>query len=308
MGNRRGIALMVVAMAAFALEDMFIKLAAQRLPTAQILLFLGVAGALVFGLWAYLRGDRLIAPAMFTRAMMVRNFGEVTGTIFFVTALTLVPLSTASAVQQATPLAVTLGAALFLGAPVGWRRWTAIAAGFAGVLIIVRPGMDAFQPGTVFAVLAVIALAMRDLGTRVAPVSVSSFALSTWGFGMIGVAGVVLIPFATGPVVPTAGEAGALMGALVFGLGGYYAITSAMRVGEVPVVAPFRYTRLLFAIVIGMLVFAERPDVPTLLGAALIIGSGLYTLARERQGGALATATVPAVTSARPLSRNPPAG
>ena len=133
MDNLNGILLMVAAMAGFALEDMFIKLVAVEVPTGQILVMLGWGGALVFGLWARAIRQRLFGAVMFTRPMWVRNLGEVLGTVSFVTAITLTPLSSASAIQQATPLAVTLGAALFLAAPVGWRRPAACFA-FAAVI------------------------------------------------------------------------------------------------------------------------------------------------------------------------------
>lgn len=283
MDNLRGIALMVAAMFGFALEDMFIKLVSVSLPTSQILLLLGAGGTAIFALWARARGADLFAPAMFTRAMWLRNLGEMSGTVCFVTAITLVPLSTASAILQATPLAVTLGAAVFLGAPVGWRRWSAILAGFAGVLLVVRPGLSGFDPAALFAVAAVFGLAMRDLCTRVAPPAVSSLTLSAYGFAMATLAGVVLLPFGAGPVMPDGPAALALLGALCVGVLGYYAITAAMRVGEVAVVTPFRYTRLIFALVLGMAVFGERPDAPTLAGAAIIIASGLYTILREQR-------------------------
>ncbi len=283
MDNIRGILLMVGAMFGFALEDMFIKFVSVGMPTSQILLLLGLGGTAIFAVWARARGADLLAPALFTRAMWLRNLGEVSGTVCFVTAITLVPLSTASAILQATPLAVTLGAALFLGAPVGWRRWTAILAGFAGVLLVVRPGVDAFDPASLFAVAAVFGLAMRDLCTRVAPPAVSSLTLSAYGFGMVMVAGLVLLPFGAGPVMPGPAAALWLGGALIVGVLGYYAITAAMRVGEVAVVTPFRYTRLIFAIAIGMAVFGERPDALTLAGAAIIIASGLYTILREQR-------------------------
>lgn len=291
MDNIRGILLMLGAMFGFALEDMFIKLVSASMPTSQILLLLGLGGTLIFAVWARARGARLFAPAMFTRAMWLRNLGEVSGTVCFVTAITLVPLSTASAILQATPLAVTLGAALFLGAPVGWRRWTAILAGFAGVLLVVRPGLDSFEPASLFAVAAVFGLALRDLCTRVAPPAVSSLTLSAYGFGMVMVAGVVLLPFGAGPVVPDPTAILSLVGALLVGVLAYYAITAAMRVGEVAVVTPFRYARLIFAIAIGMAVFGERPDALTLAGAAIIIASGLYTILREQRLRRAAAAT-----------------
>jgi len=298
MGNLRGILLMTAAMGGFALEDMFIKLVAVELPTSQILALIGLGGAAIFGVWAVARGDGLFAPAMFARGMLWRNFGEVTGTICFVTSLTLAPLSVVSAIQQATPLAVTLGAALFLGEQVGWRRWTAILVGLAGVLMVVRPGMAAFDPASLFAVAAVVGLAIRDLGTRVAPKVVSSITLSAWGFAMVGLAGIALIPTGGAPVLPSPQAAALVAAALTVGVFAYYAITAAMRVGEVAVVTPFRYTRLLFALVIAVAVFGERPDGWTLAGAAIIIASGLYTIAREhRQARAARAALSPKVAA-----------
>jgi len=306
MDNLRGILLMVAAMAGFAVEDMLIKAAAAEVPTGQILAALGLGGAAVFGLWARARGERLFARAMFAAPMLLRNGAEVIGTVCFVTAITLVPLATASAILQATPLAVTLGAALFLGAPVGWRRWTAILVGLAGVLLIVRPGLAGFEPAALLAVVAVVALATRDLGTRVAPAAVSSVVLSAWGFGMVALAGAVLLPLGGGPVAPSPAAWAMLAGALGFGCAAYYAITAAMRVGEVAVVTPFRYTRLLFAIALGLVVFGERPDAWTLGGAAIIIASGLYTLLRERRLARAARAA-PTAAPASGLSTPPPA-
>lgn len=283
MGNLQGIILMVAAMAGFALEDMFIKLVAEDLPTGQIIAMLGLAGASIFAVWARLRGDRLFAPAMFTLPMWIRNMGEVLGSVSFVVAITLTPLSTASAILQATPLAVTLGAALFLGAPVGWRRWTAILVGFAGVLMVVRPGLSGFVPASLFAVSAVAGLAARDLGTRVAPATVSSIVLSSWGFGMLGAAGLLLLPFGDRPVLPGPAALAGLGGALAVGVLAYLALTAAMRVGDIATITPFRYARLLFALILGITVFGERPDGWTLAGAGVIIASGLYTLLREQR-------------------------
>ncbi len=295
MGNLQGIILMVAAMAGFALEDMFIKLVAEDLPTGQIIAMLGLAGAAIFALWSRQRGDRLFAPEMFTLPMWIRNMGEVLGSVCFVVAITLTPLSTASAILQATPLAVTLGAALFLGAPVGWRRWTAILVGFAGVLMVVRPGLSGFVPASLFAVSAVAGLAARDLGTRVAPATVSSIVLSSWGFGMLGAAGLLLLPFGDRPVLPGPGALAGLGGALCVGVLAYLALTAAMRLGDIATITPFRYARLLFALILGMTVFGERPDGWTLAGAGVIIASGLYTLLREQRlrRAALAAANDP---------------
>ncbi len=203
------------------------------------------------------------------------------GTLCFVSAIALAPLATVSAILQATPLAVTLGAAVVLKAPVGWRRWTAILVGFAGVLLIVRPGASGVDLGAILALLAVFGLAARDLATRAVPASVSSMVLATYGFASVIPAGAILLVFSGGAVMPDRAAALTLLGALIVGVFAYYAIVAAMRVGDIAVVTPFRYTRLLFALVIGVTVFHERPDAPTLVGAAIIIATGLYTLIRE---------------------------
>ena len=141
MDNLRGCVLMVLAMAGFALEDMFIKRLAAAMPVGQIIALVGLGGAVIFAAICAAQGRRLWSRDLLARPVILRNLGEMAGTLCFVSAIALTPLSQASAIIQAMPLAVTLGAALFLGAPVGWRRWTAILAGFAGVLMVVRPGL-----------------------------------------------------------------------------------------------------------------------------------------------------------------------
>ncbi|MDG1169742.1 MAG: DMT family transporter, partial [Sulfitobacter sp.] len=138
MDNFRGAVLMVLAMLGFALEDMFIKLLAGAVSVGQILVMLGVGGSVVFGAIVLMQGKALFSRDMLTLPIGLRALGEMVGTMCFVSAIVLTPISSASAILQATPLAVTLGAALFLGEPVGWRRWSAITVGLCGVLLIVR--------------------------------------------------------------------------------------------------------------------------------------------------------------------------
>jgi drug/metabolite transporter (DMT)-like permease len=197
-------------------------------------------------------------------------------------AITLVPLTTASAVFQAMPLAVTAGAALFLGERVGWRRWSAISFGFAGVLVVLRPGLEGFEPAALWAVLAVVGLGARDLFTRMVPKSVPSMVLSGWAFVAVAAVGAIMLAVTGGAVWPDGPQAGALLGALVLGIGAYVTLTMALRTGDVSAVMPFRYSRLIFALLIGALVFGERPDALTYVGMAMILGAGLYTILRER--------------------------
>ena len=281
MDNLRGSMLMVLAMAGFALEDMFIKRLAAAMPVGQIIALVGFGGAVIFAAICTAQRRRLWSRDLLARPVILRNLGEMAGTLCFVSAIALTPLSQASAIIQAMPLAVTLGAALFLGAPVGWRRWTAILAGFAGVLMVVRPGLAGFAPASLFAVAAVIALATRDLATRAVPPTISSMQLSAYAFATLVPTGAVLLAVSGGPVAVDAGGARDLALALLCAVAAYYAIVAAMRVGEVAVVTPFRYTRLVFALIIGVAVFGERPDPWTLIGAAVIVASGVYTILRE---------------------------
>lgn len=284
MDNLRGAALMTMAMLGFAFEDMFIKMLSGALPTWQIILSLGCGGAAIFGAIAAAQGRPLVSRSFLTGPVLLRNLGELVGTMGFVTAITLTPLSSASAILQATPLAVTLGAALFLREPVGWRRWAAILVGFGGVMLVIRPGLDAFDPRSLFAVQGVIGLAVRDLATRRVPPGTSSIQLSWLAFLTLIPAAALLAALSEAPpVMPGLAHWAYLAGAVVLGVSAYWAIVAAMRLGEVSFVTPFRYSRLLFALVIGMTVFGERPDALMLLGAAIIVGSGLFTLWRERK-------------------------
>ncbi len=283
MDNLRGAAFMVISMALFSVEDAIIKHLSTTLPTGQILILLGLGGGTAFALLLQIRGERFLDPAFFNPAILLRNLGELTGTIFFVTALWLIPLSTASVILQAQPLVVTAGAAMFLREVVGWRRWTAVAVGFAGMILILRPGAAGFDPAAIFAVLGVLGLSLRDLATRRVRAAVSSVQLAAWAFFALIPAGALLLPFTAAPVLPTAGEAG-LIGCIIgIGMVAYMCITRATRIGDVSFVAPFRYSRLIFALIVGGIAFGERPDAFTLIGGALIIGSGLYTFFRERR-------------------------
>ncbi|MEO6300091.1 MAG: DMT family transporter [Paracoccaceae bacterium] len=288
--NLRGILLMVASMALFAMEDMFIKLAAIGIPTGEIVLLSGLFGIPIFAAMAWRSGKSVWVRAAWQPAVMIRNVGEMVGSIAYVTALATVPLPTVSAVLQAMPLVVTMGAALFLGATVGWRRWTAIAVGFAGVLLVIRPGLDGFRPAALWVLFTVVGLAVRDLASRAVPVEFSSAQVSAWGAMAITLLGVMMMAGTGKAVMPDFPQAMYLILMGIFGSAGYWAITAATRTGEVATVAPFRYARLVFAIIIGWLMFSEPADTLTLSGAGLIIASGLYSFARERKRKSLSTA------------------
>lgn len=280
--NMRGIVLLTLSMAAFAAEDALIKLASGDLPAGQILLMIGLIGTPVFAIWGRAQGHRMFSRQVLDGTLWLRNLFEVTGSLGFVTALTLIPLSTASAILQASPILVTAGAAIFLRETVGWRRWTAIAVGFCGMLVILRPTAEGFDANVLWAVLGVLGLAARDLVTRRMKASLPTMVVASWAFVTLTVLGAAMLAVSGGAVIPQSPSLWYVLAAVTIGVGAYWAIIEATRAGDVAAIQPFRYTRIIFAMIIGALVFGERPDALMLLGAALIIGSGLYTFARER--------------------------
>jgi drug/metabolite transporter (DMT)-like permease len=183
---------------------------------------------------------------------------------------------------------------------VGWRRWLAILVGFAGVILIIRPGGQAFEAASLLAVLSVLGLAARDIFTRRIRAAVDTTQLTTWGFAAVALVGGGQLLVSGGARIPTSGEAALLAGSLVSAVAAYWWLTEATRVGELSAVMPFRYTRLLFALAIGLVVFGEVPDGWTFAGSALIVGSGIYAFLRER-----ARARAAAVAEALPVAPPP---
>lgn len=286
MDNRRGIFLMVAAMAAFGAEDALIKVSSAYIPPGQILAILGILG-LVFFL-ALLRRNRQVfwARSALNRYSVIRLAGEVLTSVGFVTGLALIPLTSAAAILQALPLGLTAAAGLFLGERVGWRRWGAVVLGFLGVMMIIQPGGEGFTPASLLIVLAVVGMVVRDVATSLVPRHISSLQLSAWAYGALIPIGLVQSAVTGNAwVVADADQLAPLFGAGVMGMTGYWAVTEAMRMGEVSLVAPFRYTRLIFSMLLAIVFLGERPDFWTLLGAGIIIVTGLYTFWRERRIG-----------------------
>jgi drug/metabolite transporter (DMT)-like permease len=253
MDNLRGAALMILAMFGFAVEDMMVKVISVDMPTGQIIFLLGGGGAIVFGILCRLQGQPLFERKMLSRPIFLRSLAELIGTLGYVTAITLTPISTASAILQATPLLVTLGAAVLFGEMVGWRRWSAIFVGFFGVLLIIRPGTEGFDQLSLITLVGVLGLAGRDLATRGVPKETSSMQLSFLAFLTLVPASMILSWGAKTPwIAPTQTIWLLVIGATIITALAYYAIVAAMRVGEISFVTPFRYTRLVFALIFGI--------------------------------------------------------
>ena len=289
--NLRGAVLMMASMALFTLNDMCTKLLAGQVPLTQVITLRGIFTTVATAIIAWRMGAFRTRPsARDTRLILVRVVAELGAAYFFLTALFNMPLANVTAVLQSAPLVVTLAAALFLGEKVGWRRMVAIVAGFVGVLIIVRPGPEGFNIFAGYTLVAVLFVTLRDLVTRQLSRDVPSMQVSfataagvTLFFGLLGVGGEDWVPLDTR-------SATLILAAGVAVLGAYLSSVGAMRAGELSFVSPFRYTSLLWALVLGFLAFGDFPTPTTLVGAGVVVGSGLFMLYRERQLGLRPTA------------------
>ena len=288
MINTRAILYMTAAMAAFAVTDALIKHAAVRIGTMQCLMLISALSLCVFLAALWRNGERLLSGEALSRPMLIRTGGEIVGSVGIVGGLALVPLSTVTALAQAQPLVLTAAAALFLGERVGWRRWIAVLAGFIGMMIILRPGREAFEPALLLPIIGVFGLTARDIGTRLLPPHVGTAFAAAWALVTlvaVGAAG-TLVAGGFRPMTPEMW--GVVVGASATVSAAYVFITLALRQGEVSAVAPFRYTRIVFAMAIAWVIFDERPDMGVWIGLAVILASGLYAFWRERQTGAAA--------------------
>lgn len=272
---------MVLAMAVFICNDALVKAVSSQATVAQIMLVRGAMTMVLVFLIARHLGALPTRRMLTDRIMLLRVFFEIGATLTYLTALSRIPFANASSILQSLPLAVTLGAALFLGEKVGWRRWMAIGTGFVGVLIILKPGASGFVPDALFAVVAVFFTAGRDLVTKRVDPSIPSISISLFTTTVVTILGGLLIVPMGGwrPLEPSAVGLLALAALLV--LAGYQSIILAMRTGEISFVAPFRYTALIWALGIAFLMFGEIPDRWMFAGIVCIIGSGLYTFYRE---------------------------
>ena len=283
--NLRGASIMTLCMIAFGLNDTVMKFVAQDMPLYQAVT---LRGLFVMGFIAAvaprLGGITLRIPPAARRPMAWRMVGEVASTLLFLNALQNMAMGDVSAIMQALPLVVMLGAALFFGETLGWRRISAVVVGFLGVLLILRPGGDVFGIWALVAVGAMAMVALRDLATRGFGRDISSATIAFYAATGVTVTGLV-ISLGQGWVMPSLAQILLLALGASFLTVGYVSAVASMRVGEISYVAPFRYTSLLVAIAMGLVVFGEWPDLWTWAGSALVFAAGTYTIWREAQLG-----------------------
>ncbi|RZO40547.1 MAG: DMT family transporter [Rhodobacteraceae bacterium] len=275
---------MITSMAFFAVEDSLIKFVTSTIPIGQILIMFGLGGALIFLLVAHFKNEKIMLRDMLLLPMYVRALFEIIGRLFYVLAISLIPLSTATVIIQATPIVVVAGAAIIFGEKVGWRRWTAILLGLFGVIVIIQPTAESFSFLSVLALIGMIGFAGRDLASRAAPENLSVFILGLHGFIALAFSGLIYTIWDDANfVMIDIDTIGFMVGAVVFGVAAYSCLMKAMRTGEVSAVTPFRYTRLIFGVSLGVFFFNESLNYSTVLGTILIVISGLFILSRNKR-------------------------
>jgi S-adenosylmethionine uptake transporter len=278
--NVRGIAAMLGAMASFAIGDAVMKLLAGHMPLGESLFVRGLMASSAIWYAAYRTGALTSVTKMWNKHLAWRTLGDSAASFFYIAALGRVPLADAGAIMQTNPLAVTAGAALFLGEKVGWRRWTATAVGFLGVLMIIQPGSSAFSWASLLVIVAVVTSAGRDLVTRrldgIPTLLVTAAAATATTFLSLG-----LLPFETWikphPVdVVRLGFAGLCM------LLGQVLVVISIRSGDVSAVVPFRYSAIVWTMLLSVLIWGYWPNTLTLAGIVVVSGAGLYAFYREQ--------------------------
>jgi len=279
--NHKSIMLMIIAMGCLTLTDMLIKIASQTLPIGQVMITYGIGALVVF--WGLLRIKRepIQLSPLANPAVIWRNVGDLIAMNSMFLALVYVPLSTIGAVIQAVPLLVTAAAALFLGEQVGLRRVSAIFVGFLGTLLIIQPGANTFDITATLVLVAALGMALRDIATKLVRESFSTLLITFYSCFLFIFSGSIILLIQGVPSLPDWDDVAMLVAMIIAGCLGFFFMTVAVRLGDMSVVIPFRYSRLLFSMAAGILILGEQVNAMMLIGSALTILSGLYIWHRE---------------------------
>lgn len=286
--NIRGALLMCASMAGFISNDTLMKYVTQDFPLYQAVAIRGVFVMPLLALYAGLFADglRLRIPRADWGRLALRSVTEIGATVLYLIALMNMALADLQAIIQSLPLLLILAAAIWFGETIGPRRIGAIIVGFIGMIIILRPGTGAFDVWALIAFASVISIAVRDLVTRRFSRGMTSTTIAFYAALVIMLFGIAMAPTETWRM-PSWSQILLLFGAAISVTVGYISGIATMRVGEIGFVSPFRYTSLIWAIILGLLVFGDWPDGWTQLGAVLIVGAGLYSIWRERAAKAV---------------------
>jgi drug/metabolite transporter (DMT)-like permease len=277
----RGIVAMLLSCLFFIINDTIIKVTAEELPLGQVLFLRSVLATAVVLVIVWKMGLLPRVLPQTSRFVLTRSIVEGVTTLAYIGGLMHLPIANASAIAQATPLALTAAGAILLGEAVGWRRWLSVAVGFCGILIIVRPGPDGFNAWALLILLSVVLVTIREISTR--------FIAPNTDTAVVSLVTQVMVTIACGLLAAT--EVWQPMDMMQIGLIGLASIgcllgvhfsIDAMRHGDISLVAQFRYSFIPFAIFLGWLVWGDVPDLLTFVGIAVVAGSGIYVFYRER--------------------------
>jgi drug/metabolite transporter (DMT)-like permease len=296
--NRRGILAMSVGIASFTINDALVKFVAQTLPAAQLIFIRGAMATLLVLVLAHAMGATRQMGACLNPRVVLRGVIDAVATLVYLASLFHLPMANAVAINQSTPLMMTLFAVLFLGEKPSLARYMAIAIGFVGVLLVAQPNAGGFNVWALACLAGAVFQAARDLVTRTVDASIPSV--------LITLTTAFIITLVTGAASLVQGwqpfglrELGLLALASAFLAGGYFFVVLSMRTGEMSATAPFRYIALPVSVLLGFLLFGDIPNVLAWSGIALLAGSGLYVMHSERVQRKLPS---PAVTDQPPTA------
>ena len=280
--NSKGIFLMLISMASFAVGDTFVKISSSFLSPSQIMFFLISGGLIIFTVIALIKGEKLLESRAFSPFLLIRYFSEMLGLAAMIMGLTKIPLSVVGTVTQASPILVAGAAVFFFKEVVSWRRWSSIIIGFVGVVLVIQPKGESLDYSVIWAVAALVAFSVRDLVTRLTPSDIPSASIAT--FTMIAAFPFTMawVLFSGEKFFPPGIDWIIVAFMIILGSFGYLLLITSLRIGELSAIMPFRYSRIVFLLILGVLVFGERPTILMLGGSALILISGVYIMWRER--------------------------
>jgi len=280
--NSKGIFLMIISMASFAVGDTFVKISGAFLSPAQIMFFLIAGGLIIFAMIAKFKGEILLDSRAFSPVLLIRYLAEMIGLVAMIMGLTKIPLSVVGTVTQASPILVAAGAVFFFKEIVSWRRWSSIVIGFIGVVLVIQPGSQNLDYAVIWAVVALVAFSIRDLVTRLTPPDIPSASIATFTMIAAFPFTAAWVFFSGEKLFPPGIDWAVVSSMIILGSFGYLLLITSLRLGELSAIMPFRYSRIVFLLILGVLVFGERPTASMLVGAALILISGVYIMWREK--------------------------
>lgn len=278
--NLEGALVMAGAMAAFTVNDTFVKLLAERLPIGQIMSLRGLAVLPLLLLLLRAQAGRLALHACLEPWVLARAAAETATSWLFLASIAALPLADAMVLFFSAPILLTVAAALFLHEPVGWRRWSAVFVGFCGVALAAAP-VGAWTPALLLPLAAAALSVVRDIVTRRIPPAVPTAAVSIATASLVAASGLLSLPW--GWPQPSPAEGGLLLLCAFLLAAGYQGFVHAVRTAELSVVSPIRYVSVPIAMLTGFLFWRHLPDGRMLAGAALIVGSGLFILWRAQR-------------------------